>query len=298
MIICTISTTNSVAPCAVASTTTLAGNSDTMKWHTAIDFCAGLNTAGHTNWHLPTRKELASLVDHSQYDIALPVGHPFVGLVIGSNDDTYWSSTTLANDTTLAWKMSLSNGDWYSNSKPWDYKLAWPVRTGGTGSSVIQTGQTISYRADDDGDLEPGIAWPTVRMVDNLDGTVTDKLTGLEWVQVPHVLSGNISNMVWSSAIDFCNGLDYAGHTDWRMPNIKELESLMHFGSGVWGDRPYQWLNNETPVSGIQASYYWSSTTSARLSNYAWALNMDVGHVASGGQKIQTLPVWPVRGGQ
>jgi len=62
--------------------------------------------------------------------------------------------------------------------------------------AVAQTGQTISYRTGDDGDLETGVAWPNPRFADLDDGTVKDNLTGLEWVRAPHSLSGNSSEMV------------------------------------------------------------------------------------------------------
>ena len=48
---------------------------------------------------------------------------------------------------------------------------------------VPKTGQTTSYGAGDDGALQKGVAWPTHRFIDNLNGTVTDKLTGLVWMK-------------------------------------------------------------------------------------------------------------------
>ena len=58
-------------------------------------------------------------------------------------------------------------------------------------------------------------------LVDNGDGTVTDNRTGLIWQQ------GEPGAMTWNSALTYCEGLSLAGSTDWRLPNIKELESLV-----------------------------------------------------------------------
>ncbi|MBI4687331.1 MAG: DUF1566 domain-containing protein [Nitrospirae bacterium] len=55
---------------------------------------------------------------------------------------------------------------------------------------------------------------------DNGNGTVTDNRTGLVWQQ------GEAGQMMWGSALSYCEGLPLGGKTDWRLPNVKELESL------------------------------------------------------------------------
>ena len=62
---------------------------------------------------------------------------------------------------------------------------------------------TTSYAAGDDGDQGKGVSWPAPRSTDNLDGTLTDNLTGLIWLK-----DGNRFGMVtWSEALGDCNGL-------------------------------------------------------------------------------------------
>ena len=164
---------------------------------------------------------------------------------------------------------------------------------------VPETGQRTSYRTGDDGHLEKGVAWPDPRFTDHGDGTVTDNLTGLEWVKAPHSLSGNSGSMDWNDAVDFCRNLYYAGHSDWRLPNIKELESMVHCGKGSWGDRPYEWLNSsETPFTGIRPDWpgYWSGTSLANHNGLAWGVYMSNGGVHDG-NKTGRSHVWPVRGG-
>lgn len=159
---------------------------------------------------------------------------------------------------------------------------------------VPATGQTTSYQVGDDGNIQPGVAWPDPRFTDNGDGTATDNLTGLEWIKNPQGVSGNNSKHGWSDAITFCQTLNYGGHTDWRLPNAKELESLIHCGKGPWGSRPFEWLNsNETPFSGIRTEYYWTSTTHSRTSIALRFIFSD--GTISGTSKSATCFVWPVR---
>ena len=56
------------------------------------------------------------------------------------------------------------------------------------------------------------------RFVDNGDGTVTDNCTGLMWAK-----NSTPTSYHWQAALQYCDALDFAGHTDWRPPNIMEL---------------------------------------------------------------------------
>jgi hypothetical protein len=115
-----------------------------------------------------------------------------------------------------------------------------------------KTGQTISYVNFDDGDYEKG--WPKTgdRFTDNGDGTVTDRGTGLMWVENP-TAAGVVGTYNWFNAILACENLNYAGHTDWRLPNILELYSICNFAA--YNPAKYSLFT-------ILSQRYWSSTTS------------------------------------
>jgi len=272
----------------------LPGNPGNINWNGAIDFCNALTYASNSNWRLPSYKELMSLVDYGQVLPALPPGHPFIGIKYGSNN--YWSSTTFAYDTDNGWSVGMITGSGVNRDKNGANGLgyAWAVRGSSAGSlsPVPKTGQVTIYRTRDDGDLAPGVAWPASRFLYNGNGTVADNLTGLEWAQSPHALPGNSGTMSWDGAVDYCSGLTYAGHSDWRLPNLKELESLVHYGSGSWGNLPLQWLNYYlTPFTGVKLGIYWSGTT---RSTNAWWVHMGYGHMSSAAKYIGYY-VWPVR---
>jgi hypothetical protein len=161
------------------------------------------------------------------------------------------------------------------------------------GAPVAKTGQTTSYAAGDDGDLQKGVAWPIPRFTDNGDQTVTDNLTGLMWAKDANLASGSND---WLVAINYANSLSLgnagcgSSYTDWRLPNRFELESLLDLGNY----NPA--LPSGHPFLNVQNHYYWTSTTYAPSSEYAWFVLMSSGTV-NYVTKPDELHVWPVRGG-
>lgn len=160
-------------------------------------------------------------------------------------------------------------------------------------ASVARTGQSVCYRAGDDGDLRCGVGWAQPRFTDNGDGTVTDNNTGLIWLKN----ANPCGSQTWSAAIDYANALGSgsAGLTDgsqpgdWRLPNQKELLSLLDFGN----HDPI--LPAGHPFSGVVSSYYWVSTTMTGAEN-ALGLSLANGHHITWGKEVNAWYVWPVRG--
>ncbi len=168
--------------------------------------------------------------------------------------------------------------------------------------NVPETGQTASSSAGDDGELRFGVAWPVSRFT-NTDGTtpisgsvVVDQLTGLMWTR-----DGNAPGPVacspavyktWQAALDYVaclNANSYLGFNDWRLPNRRELRSLLEYGRFNIG----AWLNSQG-FTNAQDDGYWSSTTNAFDVTYAWGVNLSSGFQGAGPQ-FNVNYVWPVR---
>lgn len=125
-----------------------------------------------------------------------------------------------------------------------------------------RTGQATTYASGDDGALQLGMEWPVPRFVDNQDGTVTDLLTGLMWTKNANLSGGRLN---WWDALAHVAAMNRGehenfGYTDWRMPNIVEIESLVHAGQSNGAI----WLNNQgftnVPESNWWSDFYWSSS--------------------------------------
>jgi hypothetical protein len=163
---------------------------------------------------------------------------------------------------------------------------------------VPKTGQTASYATGDNGALQKGVAWPTPRFTINLlfdtgVGTVTDNLTGLIWMRNANAFG----QRTWGQALSDANGLKSGEHGvndgskagDWRLPNRKELESLLDFSRNAPA------LPAGHPFTGVESNPYWSSTTVTN-STSAWNVNFNLGGVYMT-DKSTAFYVWCVRGG-
>lgn len=263
----------------------------TKTWQQALDYVAGMNAGtnpnlGHTDWRLPNIAELLSLVDHGTISPSVLVGHPFSN--IKYNPGTYFSSDTALQSTTNAWVIDFVKG-YVGYGLKASNRYLWPVRSTTSGSVALpKTGQTTSYVSGDDGYLEIGTAWPTTRFLDNNNQTVSDTLTGLMWTKNSNLSSGN-----WQQALDYVAGMNSGtnpnlGHTDWRLPNIHEIRSLISLGN------IFPALSSGHPFTGVSSSVYWSSTTYQYSLTAAWTSQVWSATKYFTG-KTASAVIWPVR---
>ena len=172
-------------------------------------------------------------------------------------------------------------------------------------SRPAKTGLTLSRATGDDGELQKGVTLPNPRFTDNGNGTVTDNLTGLIWLKNANCFG----TRNWTTALSDANGLasgscglsDGSSAGNWRLPSLRELHSLAHYGfinpavSNTAGTG--QWTSGD-PFTGVQSWAYWTSTASADInSSYVWFVSFYYGYVDAY-FNTSTYYVWPVRGGQ
>jgi hypothetical protein len=279
---------------------------------------------GYTDWRIPNINELESLLNLGVADPAAWLnGQGFTDIQPGPW--FYWSATAAAGyNGTLAWALRF--GDGVTQTLPISgtengRNHFWAVRGGQAGAAdtgfpanVWRTGQTTAYVLGDDGNLQRGVAWPTPRFGDNGDGTITDNLTGLVWLQDASCMANHYpafdvdptvgdGGVVWSRALAFVAGINQGqfpncsgGRNDWRLPNLKELRSLVDYGR----------LNPPLPADNLFTSTvgpttFWSSDSHVANPRYAWFVDFVAGttgyQLKSGVIDFPFYGVLPVRGG-
>lgn len=148
-----------------------------------------------------------------------------------------------------------------------------------------KTGQVTEYQAGDDGQYEAG--WWRGRLnVNNKnrfiaktlsgDDVVIDLATGLMWAAKGNKAGCySLQQHNCSNVLVYAGNLDFAGFTDWRVPNINELVSIVSYV-----------LSNpaisEPPFSNTVSSYYHSSTTLITITTQHWVLKFDIGKPSIG----------------
>jgi hypothetical protein len=176
--------------------------------------------------------------------------------------------------------------------------MIWEQRPENMARGYIQTGQTSCYdnagteiscfETGQDGEYRKGIEWAEPRF-QILQEMVIDHLTGLYWT-----IDANLSGypLTWQEALDFVAGLNrnhYQGHGDWRLPNRKELRSLISHQTA----RPP--LPEHHPFQNVFSGWYWTSTAASRNRAFAWYIHMGGGRMFYG-RKDEFHLLWPVRG--
>jgi hypothetical protein len=133
-----------------------------------------------------------------------------------------------------------------------------------------------------------------VCIVAHTSGTFADDLAAGKWILTVWTASAasltSPKTMNWSNAIINSEALVYAGFSDWRLPNVKELQSIVDYSV-------YSPSINGTFFPGTQSDYYWSGTTKASSTGTAWDVGFGNGDVGLGNKTYETY-VRPVRSSQ
>ncbi len=262
------------------------------SWQEALDLIAAMNAAhahGHRDWRLPNRRELLSLISYQARKPALPDNHPFTNLFLG----WYWTSTTAAINPAYAWYVHLEGGRTFYGRKDQEY-LYWPVR--GSSNLLAATGQRCCYDSagnsipcsgsGQDGELRQGITPPEPRFLVRNE-TVLDRHSGLLWLRNGNFFSHPLN---WEQALagmDLLNRENFGGRSDWHLPSINALESLVDCS------RHTPALPERHPFREVQ-EVYWSATTSFFEPDWAWALYFHKGALGVGYKPTSLFSVWPV----
>ena len=201
----------------------------------AASVCDTLTLAGYGDWRLPSALELMTLVNYERLSPAIdPVLFP------SASSSMYWSASTDAVSTNFLWGVDFYTGQLAIAGTANEYPVRC-VRNGAAGSPTL---------------------------TDNGNGTVFDRSSGLMWQQA----EGGEGN--WDEALTFCEDLDLAHYTDWRLPTVKELRSLIDEGRSQPAlDTGY--------FPEAAAAAYWSSTNYIPNAFSVWKVDFRDGIVNS-----------------
>src|SRR5208283_3647371 len=211
------------------------GTYDATNNPTSQNVCGVLSLGGYSDWRLPTVTELMSIVNYG-----VPSPGPTINATYfpNTNEANYWSSTMVSYNMGYAWIVGFSSGS---------------VDVGDTsGSGYVRCVRGVQLYGGN--------------FTNNSNGTVTDSSTGLMWQQT------DVYSMAWDNALSYCDGLSLGGYSGWRLPNIKELTSIVDYAL-------YNQVINTTFFLNAIASNYWSSTTYAGSTSDAWAVHFSNGYV-------------------
>jgi len=196
---------------------------------------------GFSDWRLPNKDELRSIIDYGKTGPAVDTRY-----FPNCQSDFYWTAIP------------------YNMQKPFIWGIFF-----GLGSGICYTPLSERFVRAVRGGYNKNFGKPdSSRFKDNADGTVTDSLTGLMWQK------GENERMDWYAALKACQDMRLGGHADWRLPNLKELNSILNlsYENGWW------YYKDFFPADGLKPPllHYFSSTPYEGI--YVWVTNFCFGY--------------------
>jgi arylsulfatase A-like enzyme len=252
-------------------------DSGEMTWDNARTGATTLNLAGYTDWRLPTAQEAFSMLDHERNPA---FNSTYFVNNAGGTPGYFWSSDLFYGDNTKVWCTNSGGGLGPHNK-----------------SATISAGGTNRHHARYVRGAKPTTGH---HYINNNDDTVTDLDTGLMWTRVPATARN------WNDALLYAEGLSLGGFSDWRLPNIKELQSLQDIPRATSAATTTVPCLNRLLFPAATATAYWSSTSvKSGTPTQAWLVDFGVTTTSTPSRNQQgitsyepyasTYPVFAVR---
>lgn len=239
-------------------------DAERLGWQAAQDYCETLELADRDDWRTPNLKELFGI---SSFGAGWPYLDTSVFTLLGAEkDQQFWSSNFYLVGTThdgapsafgvnhVTGHIKAYPAESIQRGKPDNSNRPPPppkdeaaqgAKTQPEGRMPPNFGKLVRCVSGDETGLN--------EFADGNDGTVLDAATGLMWGQAD---AGALMN--WEDALAFAarmNAEDYLGHDDWRLPDIRELQSIVDY-SGV-----FPAINSDVFEITEPDTYFWSSTS-------------------------------------
>ncbi len=236
-------------------------SSSGFTWQEAVEYCESLELNGYDDWRMPSCKELYSI---SNFSSGWPyLNTEYFSLASGqiTKDEQFWSSNYYVGVTVEGGSASA-----FGVNHVTGHIKAYAAAAGGpVGRKYVRAVRGDNYGVNE--------------FINNGDGTITDNSTGLMWMQ-----DDNGEGIDWEDALTYAEASEEAGFSDWRLPNVKELQSIVDYGYSPSATDPSKVgpaidpMFDCTPIINEAGDddfgYYWTSTsahfTSGEPYYYAW----------------------------
>jgi hypothetical protein len=245
-----------------------------MTFEEAVKGASKCNTGGHSDWRLPSIKELFSLILFNGLDPDMKASDPstlkpFIDTSVFNFSygdpskheriiDSQFATSTKYVHTTMGDNETMFGVN-FADGRIKGYPLTDPRSRRGMAFYVLYVRGNPDYGNN--------------HFIKNAQKTVTDRATGLTWMLVDsgHLRAGknNDGKLNWQEALAWSEGLDYGGHSDWRLPNVKELQSIVDYTRSPATTNSAA-IDPVFKVSRVKEGqeddfpYYWTSTTHQR----------------------------------
>jgi len=242
---------------------------DKLTYNEALAGADTFSLGGYTDWRLPTVKELYSLIMFYGIDPTNFTGNtdeltPFIDtnyFDFGYGDqnagerviDAQFATSTLYTGTTMMGNATMFGVNFADGRiKGYPYE---EVQGQTKKFYVLYVRENTNYGKND--------------FVDNGDGTITDNATGLMWQK-----DDSQTGLNWEEALNWVqqkNAENYLGHNDWRLPNVKELQSIVDYSRSPQAtnsaaiDSIFNCSTITDEGGGTNYPFYWSGTTHVNM---------------------------------
>jgi len=236
------------------------GTAQKLNWESAVEYCENLVWGGKDDWYLPDPYQLNSIVDYSR-------NGPAINFEVFYNTpaEYFWTSSSCASKQDNAWCVNFNSGGTNIFAKSFD-----------TFTRCVRQGDSLYVASD------------SVRLYRHEivagEPIVMDNLTGLVWqgclpgTSGSNCSSGESMKMLWKESLSYCEGLDWGGYNDWRLPNITELQSIVDTRKN--GPAVDIEIFPRTPKDA-----FWSSSTPPQSPNVAWCVSFSTGNLSWSGKQ-------------
>jgi hypothetical protein len=243
---------------------------DKMSFSEAISVAPDIRTGGYSDWRLPSIKEIYSLIMFNGTDPSGYRGNNTDGIIPFINTDFFdfgfgdlsagerLIDAQFATSTVYVGKVMNGMNAMFGLNLADGRIKGYPIDAVGR-QGKRKRFYVLYVRGN------PG--YGVNQFIDNHDGTISDNATGLMWMQ-----EDNGHSLSWQEALSYAEDFSFAGYNDWRLPDAKELQSIVDYSRSPSTTRSaaiapiFQSTQIFDETGRINYPFYWSSTTHLNIS--------------------------------